>query len=72
MSEPATKGVTASVAPDPGLAAYIADNYGRCIRSVCYCRETHVWHGTSCLHWQSVKAETWEQFAVEMKAGVGA
>lgn len=50
------------------LAAYLADNYGRCIASICVCRRDGKWLGTGCLHWKPVKAKTFEELKVEQRA----
>jgi hypothetical protein len=52
---------------DSDLALYLSHNYGTCIRPICHCRATHVWHGTSCLHWAPTKAKTWEELVEEMR-----
>lgn len=55
-----------------GLADYIADNYGECVRGpACYhaqdgCRHPgNSWLGRQCPHWRPVKAKDWEELRAE-------
>ena len=52
---------------DAGLADFLLDNYGHCIRGAqCLClRPGSVWLGRGCSSWRSVGATTYEELEAE-------